>query len=261
MNVYSTYDSLFDEILTAYRNASSVADTSKGSELYIRAAGLASCVWGVIQVIKWNYRQQFPSSADPETLEREGLELGIERQDGESWEQFLQRLLGIYRNLSGGGNRTDVETWAMEVVINIAGVEERASSVKCYPAKFGPGTSVLLVTTSSGSPSQALLDRIVEVVLDKGPVVPAEVYAIAPSTRPVAISVDMSGGSVPQATSLITAYVASLQPGQPLVPVLIQAMCIQAGAATSPMPSITPASEVLPGPFERIVLNGAITWA
>lgn len=254
MNVFSSYDECFNEILVSYQNASPSADVSKGSELYVRAAGLASCVWGLVRLLQWTYRQMFPTTADPETRERYGIEIGVVKQDGESWEQFLERLLGIYRNASGGGNKTDVEAWAMGVVVD----GERASNVTCYPAKFGPGTSVLLVTKASGQPSQALLDRIVEVVLENGPVVPAEVYALAPTTRPVTLSIAMNGGSVSQASSLITSYIASLLPGQPLIPVVLQAMCIQAGAV--PTPVITPATEVIPGPFEKIVLNGAIQW-
>lgn len=256
---YKSYDELFSQILTSYRNASPNADTSKGSELFIRAAGLASCVWGVTKLILWTLNQMFPTTADPETLERYGIEFGIDKRDGETWEQFLERLLAIYRNTTGGGTQADVERWAMDVVVDNAGVEEKADSVKCYPAKFGPGTSVLLVSKTVGTPSQALLDRIVEVVLEKGAIVPAEVYALAPTTKAVALSIAMIGGSRDSATSLIAEYFASLRPGQAVFPVIIQSLCLQAGASAPP--AVTPSTQVLAGPFERIVLDGAITWS
>lgn len=255
---YKSYDDLFSQILTSYRNASPNADTAVGSELYIRAAGLASCIWGMTRLVLWMLDQMFPTTADPETLERYGIEFGLDKREGESWQQFLDRLLAIYRNTSGGGTPTDVERWAMDVTVSNAGVEEKADSVKCYPALFGPGTSVLLVSKTIGTPSQALLDRIVEVVLEKGPVVPAEVYAFAPTTKPVALSISMVGGSRDSATSLIVEYFSSLRAHQPLFPVIIQSLCLQAGASVPP--TVTPSAQVLAGPFERIILDGAITW-
>lgn len=258
MNPYKSYDQLFNEILTSYRNASPNADVSDGSELYIRAAGLASVLWGLYKLVAWTLAQMFPTSAAPETLERYGQELGLEHRDGESWESLLERVLAIYRNASGGGNPSDVERWAMEVKITVDDVDESADSVKCYPAKFGPGTSVLLVSKAVGTPSQALLDAIRDSVVERGPVVPAEVYALAPTTRPIALTITMVGGSIPSATALITAYMASLQPGQTLLPLIIKGLCLQAGASGEP--TVVPGVATIPGPFERIVLSGAITW-
>lgn len=254
MNPYKSYDQLFDEILTSYRNAAPGALTT---ELYIRAAGLASVLWGLYKLIAWTIKQMFPTSAAPETLDLYAQELGLTKRDGESWQSLLERILNIYRNVSGGGNPTDVERWAMEVKITVDGVDEYADFVKSYPAKFGPGTSVILVAKNSGSPSQALLDAIRDDNLNHCPVVPAEVYAVAASTRTVPLSIKMSGGSTLEATSLITAYVASLQSAQTLFPLIIKGLCMQAGATVEP--EITPPLPTIPGAFERIVLGG-ITW-
>jgi uncharacterized phage protein gp47/JayE len=255
VNPYKSHDELYNEILTSYRNA---APTALTAELQIRAAGLASVLWGLYRLIAWTLAQMFPSTAAPETLERYAQELGLDRRDGEAWETLLGRVLDIYRNISGGGNRADVERWALEVKITVDDVEEFVDSAKCYPAKFGPGTSVIVVSKAVGTPSLALRNAIRDAIVDRGPIAPAEVYVLAPTTRPVSISITMVGGSVATATSLITSYIAGLQPGQRLFPVVLQGLCMQAGASTQP--TIDPAAPVIPGPFERIVLDGTITW-
>lgn len=254
-----SYDQIFSEALTSFRNASPNADVSVGSELYIRAAGLASCRWGLIQLLRWNFNQMFLSTADQSTLERFGTEYDVTKGIGESWEQYLARLTAIYRNQSGGGNQTDVERWALEVTVAVDSAEQRADTVRCFPAKYGPGTSVLLVTTATGSPSQALLDRIVEVVLEKGPVVPAEVYATTPTTLPIALSITMVGGRQVEAATAVLSYTSSLQVGESFQPVIVQSICMQAGA--SALPIVVPSAPVKPGPFQRVVLDGDITWA
>lgn len=255
MNPYKSHDELYNEILTSYRNA---APTAISAQLQVWAAGIASVLWGLYRLIAWTIAQMFPSTAAPETLEKYAQELGLDRRDGEAWETLLGRIHDIYRKISGGGNRSDVERWALEVKITVDDVEEFVDSAKNYPAKFGPGTSVTVVSKSVGTPSQALRDAIRDSIVDRGPIAPSEVYVLAPSTRPVALSITMVGGSVAAATSLITAYFSTLQPGQRLFPVVLKGLCMQAGASAEPI--IDPASQVIPGPFERITLDGAIVW-
>ncbi|HOX53316.1 MAG TPA: baseplate J/gp47 family protein [Fibrobacteria bacterium] len=258
MKSYKSYDELFSEILTSYGNASPNASTMVGSELYIRAAGLASVVWGLYKEASWVYDQIFPTTSDPDGLLRHAQDLGLDKRPGESWSALLDRILAVYRNPSGGGNPTDYERWSMSVKVQVNGVEESATSVTCYPAKFGPGTVVLLVQKASGDPSQTLLDRIRDVVLENGPVVPAEVYVLKPSTKAIAISIQMAGGDRSKADSSILSYLATLLPGQTLQPVVIQGLCFQAGASSA---SITPSQPTIPGPFERIVVQGSIAWS
>jgi len=118
---------------------------------------------------------------------------------------------------------------------------------------------VLLIKKTNGDPSQTLLDRIRDVCAENGPVVPCEIYVLKPSTRSFTLSIQMAGGSQSQAETLIAAYLATLQPGQILQPVVLQGLCLQAGASVAP--SITPSQPLIPGPFERLVLSGSITWA
>ena len=253
-----SYDQIFNEVLTSYSAASPNADVGEGSELYIRGAGIASCRWGLIQLLRWNYNQMFLSTADQSTLDRYGLEYDVTKGVGESWEQYLARLTAIYRNQSGGGNPTDVELWALGAVVTVDGVEQRPDTAQCFPAKYGPGTSVILITTATGTPSQALLDRVVEVVLEKGPVVPAEVYAVVASTLPISLQITMTGGRQSDAAAAILSYLSSMRVAESFQPVIIQAICMQAGATA--LPTVIPSAPVTPGPFQRITLEGDIVW-
>lgn len=257
MKTYKSYDELLSEILTNYANASPNTSTLVGSELYVRAAGLASVAWGLYKEARWIFDQIFPTTADPDGLLRHAQDLGLDKRPGESWSALLDRILAIYRNPSGGGNSTDYERWAMSVKVQVNGVEESATSATCYPAKFGPGTVVLLIQKASGDPSQTLLDRIRDVVLENGPVVPAEVYVLKPSTKLLPITIQMVGGDRTKANDLIVAYLASLLPGQILYPVALQGMCFQAGASQA---TISPAQPTVPWPFERIILQ-SLTWS
>ena len=257
MTNYKSYDELFSEILTAYQNAAPDAPVSAGSELYMRAAGLASAVWGLLRENRWVLDQIFPTTASPEGLLRHGQDLGIEKRDGESWESYLERILAIYQTPSGGGNKTDYERWAMSVKVLVGGVEESADAATCFPAKFGPGTVVLLIERTGATPSQTLLDAIREYVLEVGPVAPAEVYVYRPSTRSFSLSIQMAGGDRAKAASLIQTYLATLLPGQILYPEAIKGLCYQAGASQA-FP--TPSTPQIPGPFERLVLSGEIAW-
>lgn len=255
---YKSYDELFSGILVSYGNASPNASTLVASDLYIRAAGLASAIWGLYKENAWVFDQIFPTTADPDGLLRHAQDLGLTKADGESWDSLLQRILAIYRNPSGGGNKTDYERWAMSAKVTTLGVDESPDKATCYPAKFGPGTIVLLIERTSAPPTQALLDRIRDVCADNGPVTPCEIYVLKPSTRSFALSIQMAGGNRVQAESLIQAYLATLLAGQTLYPVVLQGLCLQAGASQA---LITPTQAQIPGPFERLVLSGAITWA
>lgn len=256
--IYKSYDQQFSEILTSYSSADPNADTSKGSDLYIRGAGLASCIWGIRKHIDWAVKQMFPSTADSDNLLQYGSDLGLDKRDGESWEQYLSRILDIHQNVSGGGNKSDVERWAMECVLNVGGVEERLDSAKAYPAKYGPGTCVVLVAKTTGDPSQALMDLVRETVLENGPICPAEVYVVKGTTKPVSISILMVGGNREQAAANISSWLANVEPGQALDPIVLKGLCLQAQATSVTV--IAPATIQTPGLFERIVLAGSITW-
>jgi hypothetical protein len=141
----------------------------------------------------------------------------------------------------------------------VDGVTEAPDSAKSYPAKFGPGTSVVLISKSSEDPSQALLDQIRATLLDKIPVVPAEVYVFKTTTRSVAVTIAMTGGSRDDASASIISHISGLVAGQILYPVVLEGICFQAGATSVTIQS--PSAPQIPSSFERIVLSGgAVTW-
>lgn len=250
---YRTYDALFSAILTSYQNASS--DPARkpvvGDELYMRAAGLASALWGLYREAAWVKAQALPTTADGPELELHAQEHGLTKGAGESYGALLERLLNRLRNPPAGGNKTDYENWAMEV--EVAG--ERADTVRCYPAGLGPGTCVLVVSRASATPSQALLDQIRAVCLDRGPVVPAEVYVWAPSFRDLDLSIAAPGADRAIAEGKIRAYIAELLPGQALYADVLKAYCYLAGATSV---SLALPNQV-PGKFEQIRLR-SLAW-
>lgn len=75
-----TYDELRDALLTDYANQMSGADTSAGSDIYIRSAATASALWGLYQYQGWIARQVFPDTADSSELEHHASIRGLTRK-------------------------------------------------------------------------------------------------------------------------------------------------------------------------------------
>lgn len=256
--IYKSFDEAFEEVLVSYRNADPNCDTSTGSDLYVKGAGLASCVWGMQKLATRTVNQMFLSSADQETLLRAGIDLNVAKADGESWEAYLARLEDVVRHASGGGNRTDIERWAMEASYTSGGVTERPDSAQCFPAKFGPGTVVVVITKASGDPSESLLAAVRSYLMDRIAVVPAEVYVFKPTMRTFVLEITMAGGSRDKAAAGILSYIASLTSNMAFHPVVVEGICWQSGASAVTID--LPLAPIIPGPFERLVLSGAITW-
>lgn len=249
MSRYKSFDALFSAILTAYQNAGLASSITVGDELYVRGAGLASVVWGAYRECDWVANQIWPDTASNENLLHWGTLFGLTKNDGESYAAYLSRLLQRLRNPPGGGNKVDYEDWAMEVSYGT----EVPSQVTCYGGMdgYGPGTVVLVVEKSDGTlASAALLAAIRSHVLEKGPVVPAEVYVIAPTPASIDISLTMTGGDLALARQLIQSFLGALATGQTVYPEVFSAFCWQAGATAVELKS--PTSAVSPGKFGRV---------
>lgn len=78
--VAKTYQEILDDILADYSNQIPGADVSTGSDIYVKAAALASAVWGLYQNQAWIARQIFPDSSDSDILERHASIRGLSRK-------------------------------------------------------------------------------------------------------------------------------------------------------------------------------------
>jgi len=126
------FDEILNKILVDYRNQLPGCDTSKGSMAAIKAACLASGVWGINAYQAWIARQIFSDTADPEYMEHHAWTQGIFRKIGESDADLLARDLEIRRRPPAGGNRYDFIRWAKEV--------DHIVDAYCIPWGQGAGT-------------------------------------------------------------------------------------------------------------------------
>lgn len=141
-----TFDELLDRILTDYRNQLPGADTSQGGLLFIKAACMASALWGAYKHQDWVSKQIFPDTAAAEQLDHHAWVRGLTRSVGESDADLLTRLLEHLRRPPAGGNKADYEKWAREIA-NVA-------AAYCYPIHQGIGTADVVVVadeTATGS--------------------------------------------------------------------------------------------------------------
>ena len=250
MATYRSYDALFNEILTSYRNASGVESTTVGDELYIRASGLASAIWGLHKEVQWVENQIFEDSASQANIEHHAATYSLYLLPGESYEELLARLKARKRQPAAGGNRYDFVRWTLECSSN----SERVDRAVCVPNGYGIGTCLMFVYNSDGSkPSDALLAYIYNVLMDKAPVAPREIYVQRPIDKPVDISIRMTGGNKTDSAAQIRSYIDSLTPAKTLVLSFLAVFCIQSGA--DDVEILTPTANVVPGPFEKITIG------
>lgn len=250
---YKSYDELFNAILVAYQNAGAPT-VAIGSDAYIRAAGLASCIWGLYKELAWTGDQIFEASAADENVLRHAASYGILQKTGESVESLLARLQARKRRPPAGGNKYDYQNWATEVVYN----GERAGKALCIPNGRGLGTSLVLVWNSDNSMiSTKLVAKIYESLMEMAPVAPREIYCVSTQDMDVDLKIRMDGGSTSLAEQYIRAHVDSLAPGQILKLAFISVFCIQAGALDVYVEQ--PISSVDPGQYARVRIS-SVVW-
>lgn len=75
-----TYEEIRGALLTDYQNQIPGADTSEGSDIYIKASVLASALWGLYQYQKYIERQVFPDAADSAGIEHHASIRGLSRK-------------------------------------------------------------------------------------------------------------------------------------------------------------------------------------
>jgi len=141
-----SFDELLDAILTDWRNQFPEADTSQGSLIFIRAACLASALWGIYKYQDWISAQIFPDTADTEQLEHHAWVRGLPRTAGETDAALLARLLNHIRRPPAGGNKNDYEQWALSV--------NYVAKAWCFPEGQGLGTVDIVILADMGTGSE-----------------------------------------------------------------------------------------------------------
>jgi uncharacterized phage protein gp47/JayE len=155
-------------------------------------------------------------------------------QEEESDDDFRDRILGQYQGTSGGGNQADYRRWCVG-----QGVER----VAVVPVWDGPGTVLVIIMQTDGSPVLASLVTTIQSFLDpvagqgsgQAPI-GATVTVTTSTVLPIDItcevipkpgySLDGTGATIAYRTAILTAlsnYLGSLDPGDSVVFEHIQA--------------------------------------
>jgi uncharacterized phage protein gp47/JayE len=113
------FDDILDELLIDYKNLSPSPDVSEGSIVFIKAACLASMLWGLYRYQDFISLQPFPDTCDTENLNHWGSIYGITRNTGESDHDYAGRIIGYLQAPPEGGTAEDYMTWALAITTTI----------------------------------------------------------------------------------------------------------------------------------------------
>lgn len=121
---YKSYDDLLEQILNSYANLDESPDVSIGSIAYIKAACLASMLWGLYKYDDYLANQIFMDSCDTDSLNHFGLIFGVSRLSGETDSDYSTRILGYLQQPPAGGTALDYQRWALATPASTANVDE-----------------------------------------------------------------------------------------------------------------------------------------
>jgi hypothetical protein len=261
------FDDLLQTILTDYGNLDPSPDTTAGSIVYIKAACLASMLWGLYRYQDYLSKQIFPDTADSDNLNHHGYVYGIGRKSGESDSDYLARILAFIQQPPAGGNRKDFETWTTSTpaVAGVTGSFTIASATVQIPGDLvspavPPGNVdiVCLPNDESILGTTGMRDLVYAAYTGIEGVRPVtanqvHVYEAIPQLVPIEVKV-VGPIDVTVGASDIAAYMATLKPGDPLYKSKVESLCIEDGAISATM--LSPAGDILPAPHYVIRSNG-----
>ena len=110
-----SYDDIFEQVLTDYKNLDPSPDTGVGSQAYISAACLASAIWSLYKYQDYVSQQPFPDTCDTDSLNHWGSIYGVARLSGETDNAYANRMIGLIRIPPSGGTAQDYKVWAQGV--------------------------------------------------------------------------------------------------------------------------------------------------
>jgi uncharacterized phage protein gp47/JayE len=242
------FDELLNDLLTDYRNQFPEADTSQGSLIFIKSACTASALWGLYRYQEYISKQMFPDTADTENLEHHGWVRGVTRTYGETDAAYLARVLDYIRRPPAGGNKYDYIKWAGEI--------DSVAAAYVFPLAQGLGTVDVVILSNDPAtgeiPGQPLLDAVKAHIDDVRPVTASAVRVLAPTVLTEGVTMAVTGANADKAqiAADITAYMATLIPGQTLFIPQLLSIAVQNGADNASV-SI-PAADVVPTSYQMI---------
>jgi len=252
------FDDLLDQILVDYSNQDSAPDTTAGSITYIKAACLASCLWGIYRYQDYLAKQVFVDSADTDNLNHHGSIYGIARTPTDTDATYLQKILDYLRQPPAGGNKLDYENWAkaapgatgadFDGIITVDSATIITAADGLIPGNISitvmPTDEIALGTTGM----QDLVDNVYDYVEARRPVTANQMTVQQPTVTYLDIAITVTGPTgVTLDTVLMTAdveaFVSSTIAGDPVYRSQLQSICIQDGALNAVV--ATPASDAI----------------
>lgn len=156
---------------------------------------------------------------------------------------LLSRLLSVLRDPPASGNDADYKRWALEV--------EGCDGAYVYQMRRGIGTTDVIVTSSSGLPSLAVVEEVQAHIDEVRPCGINTLLVLAPSviTQNFEIQIKLAGVNLADATAKINAvidsYYASIAPGSAVIKSQIEALISDISGITD-RNIISPATNINP---------------
>ena len=111
---YKTYDDLLEALLRDYKNLDPSPDITEGSIVFIKAAVLSSCLWGLYRYQDYLAKQIFPDSCETDSLNHFGSIYGIPRLLDETDTAYASRIISFIQDPPAGGTANDYKEWAIQ---------------------------------------------------------------------------------------------------------------------------------------------------
>jgi uncharacterized phage protein gp47/JayE len=117
MDYSMTFDQLLADILQDYTNQSPDTDIAEGTLVHIKAACIASALWGIYKYQDYLAKSRFPDTCSDEDLRHYAAVYGITPTPGESSAELLADVLNRLQNPPAGGSKADYVAWAKSVCV------------------------------------------------------------------------------------------------------------------------------------------------
>ncbi|TRY24360.1 hypothetical protein FOI68_17050 [Brevibacillus sp. LEMMJ03] len=157
--------------------------TEEGELFYDLLYPLAEEISEQQQLFEYGFLQRFLPWADGEFLDASGVFFGIPRLDGETDDQYRERLIERARTEEGDGRREDYERWARDV--------EGVGGAKAIEKARHDLSIDVYITDLNGQPATAELAQIVREKLEDKRRALHDLQVLPANVFPVTVSVHL----------------------------------------------------------------------